>query len=248
MVPGGTASATTDRARIRGWWAHWPQAGIGLVTGRRSGLAVLDIDPAHDGLESLRSLADSGHGLPTTLCANTGGGGRHYFFAISAGERVANTSGRVPGVGETPGVDIRGDGGYVVAAPSLHRSGQRYAWRAPTAELAALPSWMRKPPPRRTRPAVPVPSGASANRYTAAVLRREADAVAGAPEGRRSDQLNRSAFALGTLVGASSLAQADVEASLLAAALQAGLGHTEATRTISSGLRAGMARPREVTP
>ena len=67
--------------------------------------------------------------------------------------------------------------------------------------------------------------------------------MAASTEGRRSDQLNRSAFSLGTLVGAGALGQADVETALLAAAVQAGLGHVEATRTIGSGLHAGNARP-----
>ena len=85
LVPGGTASATTDLALVRSWWAHWPRAGIGLLTGSRSGLAVLDIDPGHDGAGTLSALGSQGIVVPPTLCADTGGGGQHYFFAIAGG-------------------------------------------------------------------------------------------------------------------------------------------------------------------
>jgi hypothetical protein len=91
-----------------------------------------------------------------------------------------------------------------------------------------------------------LPAGSASERYVATALRREADAVATAAEGQRSDQLNRSAFALGTLVGGGALTFDAVSAALLDAALGAGLGYAEASRTIASGLRAGMARPRSV--
>jgi hypothetical protein len=91
-----------------------------------------------------------------------------------------------------------------------------------------------------------LPAGSASERYVATALRREADAVANAGEGQRSDQLNRSAFALGTLVGGGALTFDAVTTALLDAALDAGLGYTEASRTIASGLRAGMARPRSV--
>lgn len=247
LVPGGTASATTDLAQVRSWWAHWPLAGIGLVTGSRSGLAVLDIDLGHDGSGTLNALGSQGIIVPPTLCADTGGGGQHYFFAIGGGMRVPNTSSRLPGLGNTPGIDIRGEGGYVVAAPSLHRSGRRYAWRGTGDGLAPLPPWMTKPASRReTGHPVPVVKPGTSNRYAAEVLRREVAAVAAAPEGQRSDQLNRSAFALGTLVGAGALTESDVVTDLLRTATHIGLTPTEATRTIRSGLRAGIARPRRV--
>jgi len=247
LVPGGTASATTDLALVRSWWAHWPLAGIGLLTGSRSGLAVLDIDPGHDGAGTLSALGLQGIVVPPTLCADTGGGGQHYFFAIGGAGRVPNTSSRLPGRGSTPGIDIRGEGGYVVAAPSLHRSGRRYAWRPIASGLAPLPVWMTRPaPPRERGHPVPVARPGTSNRYAAEVVRREVAAVAAAPEGQRSDQLNRSAFALGTLVGAGALAETDVMTDLLRTATHVGLTATEASRTIRSGLRAGMARPRRL--
>jgi hypothetical protein len=93
---------------------------------------------------------------------------------------------------------------------------------------------------------VPVAQPGTANRYAAEVVRREVAAVAAAPEGQRSDQLNRSAFALATLVGAGALAETDVMADLLRTATHVGLTAIEASRTIRSGLRAGIAKPRNL--
>ncbi|HYM33071.1 MAG TPA: bifunctional DNA primase/polymerase [Candidatus Cybelea sp.] len=123
---------------VRGWFAAWPRANIGIVTGPISELVVIDVDPAHGGAESLSAL-ESAHGnLPQTIEAITGGGGRHLYFADEQGA-IGNR------VGITGGVDIRGTGGYVVAPPSLHPSGRRYAWKPSCGPderpLATLPRW-----------------------------------------------------------------------------------------------------------
>jgi len=126
-------------AQVEEWFARWPQANVGIVTGRVSGLAVLDVDPAHGGADSLVRL-EAAHGpLPATVEALTGGGGRHLYFAHPGG-RIGNR------VGLYPGIDLRGDGGCVVAPPSVHPTGRRYVWaagRAPdAARLAPLPQWL----------------------------------------------------------------------------------------------------------
>jgi Bifunctional DNA primase/polymerase, N-terminal/Primase C terminal 1 (PriCT-1) len=124
---------------VEGWYIRWPQANVGIVTGRVSGLVVIDVDARHGGEASLSTL-ESGHGvLPSTVEALTGGGGRHLYFAHPGG-RVANR------VGLFPGLDLRGDGGCVVAPPSVHSSGRLYAWarkRSPDeAPLAPVPEWL----------------------------------------------------------------------------------------------------------
>jgi hypothetical protein len=121
------------------WCRRWPDANIGLVTGAVSGLVVLDVDPTHGGEASLREL-ESAHGpLPPTPEVLTGGGGRHLYFA-HPGALVRNA------VGLLPGLDIRGDGGYVVAPPSRHASGRPYRWapgRTPAdCPLAPFPHWL----------------------------------------------------------------------------------------------------------
>jgi putative DNA primase/helicase len=124
--------ATTDEATIRQWWQQWPDANSGIATGAVSGLVVLDVDPRHGGEESLQQLIDAHNGdFPETVTSLTGGGGGHFYFA-SPGVLVRNR------VGLMPGLDIRGDGGYVVAPPSLHVSGQLYVWE-PSAHPANTP-------------------------------------------------------------------------------------------------------------
>jgi hypothetical protein len=108
--------------QIEAWFRHWPDANVGIVTGRLSGLIVVDIDAQHGGPDSVAAL-EALHGLlPATVEALTGGGGRHLYFA-HPGSPVANR------VALYPGIDLRGDGGCVVAPPSVHPSGRRYAWR-----------------------------------------------------------------------------------------------------------------------
>lgn len=133
-------------AEVEAWFGEHPEANLGVVTGVVSGLVVIDVDPAHGGAQSLAQLEIEHGSLPRTVEALTGCGGRHLYFAHPAGV-VPNRT------GIAPGIDVRGDGGCVVAPPSIHPSGRRYAWamrRAPgQAPLAPLPAWLaalvRKP-------------------------------------------------------------------------------------------------------
>lgn len=127
MCPNGVKDATLDPERIRQWWARVPDANVGIATGAAFGLVALDSDPRNGGDESLRTLEDNlPDGLPETPRSITGSGGEHVLFAAPAG-RVANFKGRDWGF---PGLDVKGDGGYIVAPPSLHVSGRRYQWDA----------------------------------------------------------------------------------------------------------------------
>lgn len=120
----GFKSATTDEDQIRAWWSEAPEANIGIATGPESGLLVLDIDPRNGGDDSFDELIAKIGPLPETPEALTGGGGRHIFFRWPEG-----ASGfRSKPIGS--GIDVKGSGGYVVAAPSLHASGRTYGWEA----------------------------------------------------------------------------------------------------------------------
>lgn len=246
----GLRDATTSAEQIRTWWGRWPWANVGILTGAASGLVVIDIDPDSGGEQSLTRLESLMGSLPETLTVSTGGGGRHLFYAHPSPGLVElrNTAGRLPGVAEAlPGLDLRGDGGYVVAPPSRHASGQSYEWAGdPTRPCTAAPEWLRPPPVAvfptggRSRPV----AAARGSRYGLAALRDEAAAVRRAPAGERNNRLNRAAFSLGMLAAGGELDHALVEDELLAAALAAGLPEREAQASIHSGLRAGTREPR----
>jgi hypothetical protein len=135
----GLKEATTEAAQIRAWWRQWPNANIGIATG--NGLLVIDIDPRHGGNETIEDLRRDLGAWPDTVEAITGGNGRHIYLSSAA--VIKNSAGLLGA-----GVDIRGEGGYVVAPPSNHVSGRVYAWEAssdptdgvPLAEIA--PAWL----------------------------------------------------------------------------------------------------------
>lgn len=128
-----------SRRQVETWFRQNPGANVGIVTGTVSGLVVLDIDPAHGGDESIQAFERRYGGIPNTVEARTGGGGRHLYFR--------HPGGLVPSkVGLAPGIDLRGDGGLVVAPPSIHPSGRHYEWKASRGPdevtPAAMPAWL----------------------------------------------------------------------------------------------------------
>ena len=124
---------------VRAWFARWPNANVGIVTGVVSGLVVMDVDPRHGGNESLAELEREKGPLPQTVEAVSGGGGRHLYFAHPGGT-VHNRAALAAGI------DLRGDGGLIVSPPSIHPSGRHYQWRPGHAPheitLAPLPGWL----------------------------------------------------------------------------------------------------------
>lgn len=136
----GVKDATTDAETIERWWDTWPDANIGVATGTASGLVVLDIDDGGD--EGLAALEAEQERLPETVESLTGGGGRHLLFAIE------DTAPRNSVKRLAAGVDVRGEGGYIVVPPSAHHSGRLYAWevssRPDTIHPAPLPTWLAR--------------------------------------------------------------------------------------------------------
>jgi hypothetical protein len=120
MTPAGFHDATTDELLIRAWWEKWPLANIGIATGAVSGFVVVDVDDKA-GLLAFRKLA--GRNFKDIPRQRTGRDtdGWHFLFS-HPGIHVKN------GVKFLPGLDSRGDGGYIIAAPSVHVSGRRYKW------------------------------------------------------------------------------------------------------------------------
>ena len=124
----GLKEATTDPNRIHTWWATWPNANIGIATGHESGLVVLDVDRP----ETLSGWQTD------TLTAETGKG-RHLYFLLD-GASVNPVKNSVRKLGD--GLDLRADGGYVVAPPSKHATGVTYTWRDFSRDPQPAPAWL----------------------------------------------------------------------------------------------------------
>ena len=232
----GFHDATTDPAAVRAWWRRWPDAGIGLCTGgplRVGGfLAVLDVDPRHDGDRTLTALVEAHGALPPTFTVRTGGGGVHVYLR-SAAPLASRT-------GFAAGLDLKARGGYVVAAPSPHPSGgcYRVERRAPA---ASLPAWLLTllAPRRWCVPSTPRPDSPVHGRgYVRTAIERECGGLARTPEGGRNEALNRSAYSLARFVASGEADAEGVVRALTWAALAAGLREREITRTLRSAFAA----------
>jgi hypothetical protein len=244
LVPHGVKDATCNRARILAWWTRHPQANIGLATGHR--FDVLDVD-GPTGAKTIQELAAE-HGLHSAgPLVRTGGGGWHYYLAPTG---LGNAS---PAGLEY--VDWRGRGGYVVAPPSRHASGQTYQWVAsrdlstPPGEVPTvlLERLQPRQPQRATSPVhLRVATDGPGDRYAQAALAEELARVATAPVGQRNRQLWESTRNLYNLVAAGALDHREVDQGLLEAAERCGLLAEEprqTRRTLVSGRQVGLAHP-----
>ncbi len=163
LTRNGLKDATTDVEQIREWWTKTPDANIAMVMGEISGLVALDMDPRHGGFDSLFELEQK-HNDPffrQTWNAATGGGGVHFLFQHPGpGVKVKSRAGALG-----PGLDVKGDGGYIVVAPSRHLSGEPYRWSSFGHDSPApipgrlLPLITDNPPERTAGTESPQPSG-----------------------------------------------------------------------------------------
>ena len=149
LCPHGCKDASRDRAQIESWWTQYPSANIGIATGEINGLLVIDVDVKHDqgkyGDESLKALESELGELPETWVAITGSGGLHYYFKYPEGHEIKNSASQL-----AQDIDIRAQGGYVVAPPSVHPdTGRLYEWECGSdpkeTPLAELPEkWLER--------------------------------------------------------------------------------------------------------
>lgn len=146
-------AASGDTDAIKSWWRTFKKANLGIVAGKQSGIVVLDIDPRHSGNESLDDLQVKMGKLPDTATVMTGSGGLHLYFKHPGG-LVKNSAGALGA-----GIDVRGDGGFVVGPGSLHQCGGFYDWEASSAPtdvgFAEMPQWLQKliyEPPKQKIP------------------------------------------------------------------------------------------------
>lgn len=139
LVANGLLDASKDPSVVDRWFRE-AKLNLGIATGAASGIIVLDIDPRHGGDDALRALEQQHEMLPPTWRFLTGGGGEHILFRHPGGV-VPNSASKLG-----PGLDVRGDGGYIVAPPSRHICGRLYAisvdHHPDDVGLAECPAWL----------------------------------------------------------------------------------------------------------
>jgi hypothetical protein len=246
-IKGGFYAATTNPETIKRYWRR-SDCNIGIRTGAASGFWVFDTD-GDEGEASLRRLESEHGSLPPTREAISGGGGRHLWFKYTG--PVPSKAGQI-GIG----LDTRGDGGYIVAPPSIHPNGRAYAWSVDSIdELAIAPDWLLQLVRKRPAPTISERALAAVRRpnessgaYGAAALEYEIAALAATLPGGRNHALNRAAFCLFQLVGGGELERDHVVNRLIDACHRNGLVKDDGLRsvlaTIRSGYRAGQQHPR----
>lgn len=235
--------ASTDPAVITGWWRRWSDANVGIATGQVADLAVLDVD-GEAGRDSLARI-EAAHGpLPGTLTAITSRG-CHLFYRWPTGLTIGSGT-------YGPGIDHRGEGGYIIAPPSRHPSGHIYRWLTvddsnPTPWAHPLPAWPTQALPVKSEPervVVPFrPRGVhdiSGEGGAGGILAGLVRVVLEAPPGERNTRLNWAAYRAGEHIRSGRLEQVQAVTALQLAAEQVGLTAAETVATIASGLAKGM--------
>ena len=147
-LPDGLKGASHDPADARIWFNRWPAANLGVRTGSISGIWALDIDPRNGGDDALAELELENGALPPTLVNLTGGGGQHFIFQLPEDGMACGKL--------AEGIDIKGEGGYIVVPPSGHQSGGFYRWRDDAAEVLPAPAWLLTRPRQVPVPVLPL--------------------------------------------------------------------------------------------
>ena len=251
--------ASRDPDVVASWWrpepeipaTEWfPYSNVGIVTGQKFGIFVLDVDSYAGGAQTLERYERRNGSLPETRVHSSARGGTHYFFR-HPGFDVRNSARRVLGTG----LDVRGENGFVVAPPSVGKDGGRYELN-PAHDLPPVdaPDWLLdllRTHDRQQTGAVgagdfiTAPNG-QVRKYVEAALRAETEKMRAAGEGMRNETLNQCAFSLGTLGSLGLITEETAFAALSDAARTAGLGEAEIKTTFGSGWRAGLKNPREI--
>jgi Bifunctional DNA primase/polymerase, N-terminal len=223
--------APADAEQLAIWWRRWPKANLAVITGRVSGIVVVDVDPRHGGDRALAGLEREHGDLPWRAVVETPSGGWHVYLRHPGG-RVPNSAGRL-GVG----VDVRGDGGLALLPPS-RRHGDAYRWAVggPAAVPEMPAAWVEllRPRPRRGRAQAPMLGhGGHQEARLAGLLR----VLERAPEGRRNATLYWAGRRLAEMVDQG--APGHWREVLEQAGVAAGLPAAEVRATIASALDGG---------
>jgi len=234
-TPHSFKDATTDPTKVRNWWAKWPNALIGMPTGKVTGFDVLDLDLKNgkNGLLAVPNWADR-----SPIIVRTPSGGAHLYFRSTG--TLRNSTSAI-----APGVDVRAEGGYVILPPSRTSEGPYFFEKGDLQSGGDLPAWPEdlRPQQKKSQSQKANPPGAN-ERDTGDKLDQLCVEMAAAQEGARNDTLNRMAFAAGQLIAEGQCEEESAIAQLTEAAQSTGLPDSEIERTIKSGLTAGKESPR----
>jgi hypothetical protein len=238
ITPNGCKDASIDEKQITMWWTRYPSAMIGMATGKPSGRWVLDtdIDPSKgiDGSKELEQLIAKNGPLPTTLTSQTPCGGKHRFFVDNGTVSIKNSQSKL-----APGIDTRGDGGYVILPPSVNADGTPYVWSNGADPVVEAPVWLLN---------LLANTSPRTRAWAKNALEKECAVVAAAAPGTRNGALNTASFSLFQIVAGGALDEDVVRNELYTAAVACGLvdddGEATVWATIESGAKAGRLQPR----
>ncbi len=179
-TPHGVHDATTDPEQIRAWWRKWPDANIGVATGRISGIIVIDADPRKESNKTLKILVKELGPLPWSVKAHSGGGGTHRVYEYPDFKVTSDSNGMLLG----PGLDVLSDGSYFVASRSTHISGNTYTWFEGQSPIDLKPATLPEAWLNRLRP----PTEPKVRRVRGAVA-TEGESATDIAEGERNVRL-----------------------------------------------------------
>ncbi len=254
--------STRDSELIGNWWHRFSHALVAIDCGK-SAIVVIDADRHGlvDGVSNLKEILSPDLSIIGCPIVETAGNGLHLYFSQSESELFRNSRGNLP-----PGIDVRGDGGYVIAPGSKRRSGEVWSLQEGSPDLqqiksslpfmpASLSLLIKKTanseilqldPVDLAKPQLTTSLEPRAYAYAAVALREETHRLAAVTSGVRNTTLNGIAYRLGRYVARGWLSQAEVQSSLINACQANGLlkeGQRQVIQTIASGLSAGMKNP-----
>lgn len=210
----GFHDASTDIDTINSWWNSYPAALIGMLTGSVNGFFVLDVDNKH-GVNGSTTLAEleAKHGkLPRTLTVRTPTGGYHYYFKMPDFP-IRNMQGKL-GKTNCPGLDIRGDGGYIIYPPSTLADGRKYAVTV-TLPMAKAPDWLLtllREEPRPVGEIIPVTTlSGEIDPYVAAAINNLLNEIRTVAQGGRNSTTSTNCHTLGKIVNGGHVGCIDME-------------------------------------
>jgi hypothetical protein len=261
LFEGWRTSSSSDVASVEGWWKQWPGA-VPALDLAKAGLLVLDGDRHHPGVDGVAALRRLLQGMPVAASpmVKTPRDGVHVYFRQPE-PALGNARDGLP-----DGIDVRGAGGYAIApgarlanrrsyVPIPGKPGLAAAFMAQSIPVVPADIIALLKPVRPQREKAQQPNGAAGAReraYAKGALRRIAGELAGAPAGTRNSALNKSAFALGTMVVRGWISAQEVEDALTAAMERNGYaadkGHKAIAATLASGLKAGSDHPHDDLP